>query len=592
VNTKTVAKKNSAATSASFSLIVAASFQAALPQSLQLPNQIQAFAIPLMQPEVVPPEPIASLPSNLTDNALANSPGSIAAGISGLSTISAQSGINTSASPVPLVPALPISSLSAQASSLQLFPAISVADQLVSQTTNSAAVPLLSLSTKEPQQEITPSSLPAQSLDQPSPAASLLPQVGLNEISSGPPASLADTGRDSVAFSPPPTHDDSNAAKSLAVKATDPQFALNSAAALAGSTTLPTQNQPETSSTAPNRKQNTDTRLAPPPPISPALPVIDKPATDQTSALQAAMQTIASAFSTVKDGAEDPQVSASASSAVSSAAVLVMGVQSNFAAPMAGVVNISGETNTASDRQSGNNPVPPVTASRSTGLTPPSTALSGADLSPQKNLEMTSQAAIVPSTVQQPGSTVAAASSAVQVAVGATANSGLPHKSDATVLPPSSEARPAVRPPLEPPAPLPPGPVQMAQLVNRAGQSEMHIGLNTSAFGSVEVHTVVHANEVGVSIGSEKGDLRSLLSNELPGIANTLQQQNLRLNHVNFQQGSTLSNSPGGNSQQQRSFVRNAAPFVRPHNDAQGSGGSDFTERAAAGLNTGLSVLA
>ncbi len=83
----------------------------------------------------------------------------------------------------------------------------------------------------------------------------------------------------------------------------------------------------------------------------------------------------------------------------------------------------------------------------------------------------------------------------------------------------------------------------MAQMVNKAAQSEMRIGLNTSAFGSVEVRTVVHANEVGVQIGSEKGDLRSLLSNELPGIASTLQQQNLRLNQVNFHQGFAFSNN-------------------------------------------------
>lgn len=88
-------------------------------------------------------------------------------------------------------------------------------------------------------------------------------------------------------------------------------------------------------------------------------------------------------------------------------------------------------------------------------------------------------------------------------------------------------------------------PVQVAQIVNRATQSEMRIGMNTQAFGSVEIHTVVHANEVGVQIGSEKGDLRSLLSNELPGIANNLQQQNLRLNQVNFHQGFAGNPSSG-----------------------------------------------
>ncbi len=109
------------------------------------------------------------------------------------------------------------------------------------------------------------------------------------------------------------------------------------------------------------------------------------------------------------------------------------------------------------------------------------------------------------------------------------------------------------------------GAVQMAQMVSKAAASEMRIGLNTSAFGNVEVHTVVHANEVGVLIGSEKGDLRGLLSNDLPGIANTLQQQNLRLNQVNFHQaGFAFSNpmSSGGDSQSRAFAFQSAAPLV------------------------------
>ena len=110
------------------------------------------------------------------------------------------------------------------------------------------------------------------------------------------------------------------------------------------------------------------------------------------------------------------------------------------------------------------------------------------------------------------------------------------------------------------------GPVQLAQIVNKAAQAEMRIGMNTSAFGNVEVRTVVHANEVGVLIGSEKGDLRSLLANELPNIANTLQQQNLRLNQVNFHQGLAFSNNmhSGGGDSQARTFVPRSAPSLLP----------------------------
>lgn len=96
-----------------------------------------------------------------------------------------------------------------------------------------------------------------------------------------------------------------------------------------------------------------------------------------------------------------------------------------------------------------------------------------------------------------------------------------------------------------------PGPVQMAQVISKAAQEEMRIGLSTSAFGSVEVRTVIHASDVGMVIGSEKGDLRSLLATEIPGITSTLQQQNLRLAQVSFQPtGFAFSrDSSGGNSQ-------------------------------------------
>jgi hypothetical protein len=131
-------------------------------------------------------------------------------------------------------------------------------------------------------------------------------------------------------------------------------------------------------------------------------------------------------------------------------------------------------------------------------------------------------------------------------------------------------------------------------MISRAEQSEMRIGMNTSAFGSVEVRAVVHASDVGLVIGSEKGDLRSLMASDIPAITNTLQQQSLRLNSVNFMQGFAFSNnaSGGGDSQQHA--------FVLPHAFAA-SGSSEATvddsaESLAAGEfsggGRGLSILA
>jgi len=145
-----------------------------------------------------------------------------------------------------------------------------------------------------------------------------------------------------------------------------------------------------------------------------------------------------------------------------------------------------------------------------------------------------------------------------------------------------------------PPAPAS-NPVQMAQMISRASQSEMRIGINTAAFGSVEVRAVVHANDVGVLIGSERGDLRSLLSTELPGVSNSLQQQNLRLTQVSFhQQGFNLSSqtSSGGTPQQPRSFAAKAgasrmSPLEVPSNEP-----SSASEIQANSGHAGLNILA
>lgn len=139
-------------------------------------------------------------------------------------------------------------------------------------------------------------------------------------------------------------------------------------------------------------------------------------------------------------------------------------------------------------------------------------------------------------------------------------------------------------------------PLQMAQMANKAGQAEMRIGLNTTEFGSVEVRTTVHANDVGVQIGSEKGDLRSLLTPELPGIASTLQQQDLRVTQVSFhQQGFAFDNNSssfsGGNSQP-RSFAPNPQSTAAFSEESSSAEPAHAPEPAVSQPRVGFSILA
>ena len=93
---------------------------------------------------------------------------------------------------------------------------------------------------------------------------------------------------------------------------------------------------------------------------------------------------------------------------------------------------------------------------------------------------------------------------------------------------------PAAAAPETAPRAMPPSPVHLSRLAGNAQQCEMHIGLRTTVFGTVEVHTFVRDNAVGVSIGSDRSELRQWISSELPSLAANLRQQDLRLDNLQF----------------------------------------------------------
>src|SRR5579863_3329755 len=205
-------------------------------------------------------------------------------------------------------------------------------------------------------------------------------------------------------------------------------------------------------------------------------------------------------------------------------------------------------------------------------------------------------AAEVPNAVAQPVLPLATATAVPADAAGQLEASRTTHAASTpdTASAPAASDSPTPGPtPGEPPIVPAVGPVQMAQMVSRATQSEMRIGLNTSAFGTVEVRTQVRANEVGLAIGSEKGDLRSLLANEIPGLATRLQQQSLRLGQVNFHQSSASSGSSSseGNSQR-RFFAQSARVHSSGTESAEPSSALPGITETSRSRHAGLSVLA
>ena len=64
----------------------------------------------------------------------------------------------------------------------------------------------------------------------------------------------------------------------------------------------------------------------------------------------------------------------------------------------------------------------------------------------------------------------------------------------------------------------------------------MHVGIRTSAFGNVEIHTVVEQSQVGIAIHGDR-DLARWFNSEVGGLEAGLKSQHLNLNGVDFESG-------------------------------------------------------
>jgi hypothetical protein len=114
------------------------------------------------------------------------------------------------------------------------------------------------------------------------------------------------------------------------------------------------------------------------------------------------------------------------------------------------------------------------------------------------------------------------------------------------------------------------GVVQVARIVDGLSRSEMHIDMRTQDFGSVEVHTVLRESQLGLSVGSEKGDLRGFLAPEVPSLQAVIHQQDLRLDTLHFLDHSAQSSgqfSGSGDRQAQSQNRGQAQPSAIPMAD-------------------------
>jgi hypothetical protein len=90
-----------------------------------------------------------------------------------------------------------------------------------------------------------------------------------------------------------------------------------------------------------------------------------------------------------------------------------------------------------------------------------------------------------------------------------------------------------------------------AKLAERAGSAEMRVAFETEKLGVVELRARISGDQVGAAIVVERHDAHAILAAELPGLRQTLEDRQLRVEHMTLQQGSIGGGHGQGSSHAQ-----------------------------------------
>ncbi len=246
----------------------------------------------------------------------------------------------------------------------------------------------------------------------------------------------------------------------------------------------------------------------------------------------------------------------------------------------------AGDTVAPADNRVREAPAVPVSSNQESTRSKPGDSSSSATDANAQSLPSGAAAATPvsqPNIGDQPGTPAAAANVLAPVSPAANQDSA----SGGALLPATERQSPAEPAPTALPAA---GAVEVARLVAGVAQSEMHIGLRTQAFGSVEVHTVVRDSQVGLTVGSERGDLRALLAPEVSGLQTTFRQQDLRFDNIRFLEtsaGTTAGFSGGADSQPRSSSQQHSslAEVFSIHSPPENPAELDISAGSPARLN-------
>ena len=100
-----------------------------------------------------------------------------------------------------------------------------------------------------------------------------------------------------------------------------------------------------------------------------------------------------------------------------------------------------------------------------------------------------------------------------------------------------------------------------ARLVERVGQAELRIGIQTGEFGNVDIRTSMVRNQFTAQISVERGELGKVLAAELPSLQNKLSEQRLPGANITLQNQSGGSAGFGQGSRQSQTMQQIVIPY-------------------------------
>jgi flagellar hook-length control protein FliK len=96
--------------------------------------------------------------------------------------------------------------------------------------------------------------------------------------------------------------------------------------------------------------------------------------------------------------------------------------------------------------------------------------------------------------------------------------------------------------------------INSSKLIERLGESEIRIGLQTHDFGPVEIKTLLQNQELHAHISVEHTALRDALAADLPALQKSFEQQRIAVHSLNIQDHSTAWNGGGSSPRHPQQF--------------------------------------